>query len=48
MGCRGKALTRVIVIACMHARYNNCTSCPVSKFELPTKARQFFGCDSVA
>ncbi|WP_249509544.1 plasmid mobilization protein MobA [Escherichia coli] len=31
----------------MHARYNNCTSCPVSKLELPTKARQFFGSDSI-
>ncbi|MGK3655277.1 plasmid mobilization protein MobA [Escherichia coli] len=31
----------------MHARYNNCTSCPVSKFELPTKTRQFFGSDSI-
>ncbi len=31
----------------MYARYNNYTSCPVSKFELPTKARQFFGSDSV-
>ncbi|WP_434736773.1 plasmid mobilization protein, partial [Escherichia coli] len=29
------------------ARYNNYTSCPVSKFELPTKARQFFGSDSI-
>ncbi len=31
----------------MHARYNNYTSCPVSKFELPTKTRQFFGSDSI-
>ncbi|EDY26940.1 hypothetical protein SeSB_B0093 [Salmonella enterica subsp. enterica serovar Schwarzengrund str. SL480] len=31
----------------MYARYNNYTSCPVSKFELPTKARQFFGSDSI-
>ena len=37
----------VIVIACMYARYNNCTSCPVCKFELPTKHCCFFGSDSV-